>query len=217
MKIDFLHPELRPKEKLAKFGVESLNAIELLAIIVNSGTKKFNALEISSNLLTKYGTINNIGKQSVSELCTNYGIGTQKAISIIAALNVSKFEIKSEVLDSFDKVKSICSSEFVNNDYEKILVLFLSNGLELLHSKLITQLDDKKVNVDKNMILNIALKCSSTKLIFIHNHPNNVLRFSAQDKKSIVKLTRFFKLYNISVIDNVLYTQHGYANFCTKL
>ena len=41
----------QPYERLMKFGVEALSDAELLSVIINSGTKECNSLDIARNLL----------------------------------------------------------------------------------------------------------------------------------------------------------------------
>lgn len=213
MKINKLHPDLKPKEKMQKNGIKHLSAIELLAILINSGNKKFNALEIASNLLIKYGSLSNMSKQSINELASNYGIGNNKAITILAALNINRFETNNQILNDFNRVMKYCYKQFLDNSYERILILFLSGNYELIIQKTITQLSYNKVNFKKEDILSMALKFQSKNIIIIHNHPNNKAQFSSSDLKSIKKLIRYLKLYDINVVDNVLYTDKKIINY----
>ena len=45
----------RPRERLQHFGPQALSMAELLAIILRTGTRGDNALELANKLLTKYG------------------------------------------------------------------------------------------------------------------------------------------------------------------
>lgn len=212
MKINNLHPELKPKEKFQKLGIKQLNAIELLAIIINNGNQKYNALEIASNLLEKYKSINNLRKQSIDELTTNYGIGEQKAILLLAALNISRFETNEFIFSDFKKVKQYCKKLFLDNSYEKIIILFLSPGFELLIQKTITQISSHQVNFKKEEILNMAFRFNSKQIIIVHNHPNNNPIFSDADISSIKNLRSYLNKYGIEIIDNVLYTDNKIIN-----
>ena len=58
MNIKDLKLEDRPRERLIKHGPKSLTDIELLSIILGSGTKEENVLELSNNILKKYSFTN---------------------------------------------------------------------------------------------------------------------------------------------------------------
>ena len=55
-----INPSDRPREKLIREGVESLSNEELLALLIGSGTKNNSALDISKELLERYGGLNNL-------------------------------------------------------------------------------------------------------------------------------------------------------------
>lgn len=213
MKISNLHPELRPKEKFLQNGIKNLSVVELLSILINSGNKKYNALEISSNLITKYGNINNISKLSIEELASNYGIGKNKALTILAALNINRFEANNYILSDFNKISKYCQKHFIDNSYERILILFLRGNFELIIQKTITQLRYDKVNFRKDNIRDMALKFQCQNIIIIHNHPNNIAKFSSSDIKTIKRLLRYLKMYGINIVDNVLYTDYKIINY----
>ena len=64
----FLDDEL-PREKLIKFGPETLTEVELLAIILRTGTKEKNVLELSREILSNF-TINQVSQKMYEELLT---------------------------------------------------------------------------------------------------------------------------------------------------
>src|SRR5437762_6153087 len=45
----------RPRERLQHFGPQALSMAELLAIILRTGTRGDNALDLANKLLSKYG------------------------------------------------------------------------------------------------------------------------------------------------------------------
>ena len=67
VKIKDLPEEQRPREKLIKFGPESLSDNELLAILIGSGTKGKSAIEIATNLLDEYKTIKGLAGRRLDE------------------------------------------------------------------------------------------------------------------------------------------------------
>ena len=83
--------EDRPREKLLLKGVTSLSDAELLAILVRSGTKSETAVQISQRILSSVSNnLSELGKLSVKELMDFKGIGEAKAVTITAAMELSR-------------------------------------------------------------------------------------------------------------------------------
>ena len=88
--------EDRPREKLMKQGIQYLSNTELLALIIGSGTKEMNAVELARMiLLSAKNNLNDLGKLSVEELVKVKGIGVAKAITLVAALELGSRRGKS--------------------------------------------------------------------------------------------------------------------------
>jgi DNA repair protein RadC len=71
---DLPKPE-RPRERLQKFGPEALSAQELLALVIGRGIPKKSVMNISQELLAKFGNIKAISEASLEELSQIKGIG----------------------------------------------------------------------------------------------------------------------------------------------
>ena len=82
-------PHDRPRERMERAGPQVLSNGELLAILLKSGTKKENVLQISYRLLAKYG-LQNLSRTSIQELCQEHGIGKAKACQIVALFEIAK-------------------------------------------------------------------------------------------------------------------------------
>ena len=85
-----MNKEILPREKLIKFGPESLSDNELLAILIGSGTKGKSAIEIATNLLDEYKTIKGLAGRRLDEFMKIKGIKKAKIINIAAAFEMAK-------------------------------------------------------------------------------------------------------------------------------
>ena len=79
-----------PYEKLDRFGAANLTDVELLAILLRTGTREKSPLDLARELLALADGFRQIGKLSLSELQTIKGIGKVKAIQIKAILEIAK-------------------------------------------------------------------------------------------------------------------------------
>src|SRR5512133_1321631 len=90
--------EDRPREKSIEKGMSSLSDAELLAILINSGTKNKSAVDLGRELLSKAdNNLNTLGKLSIAELKSLHGIGTARAVTIAAALEIGRRRKLSEI------------------------------------------------------------------------------------------------------------------------
>src|SRR5260221_846206 len=80
----------RPRERLQHFGPQALSMAELLAIILRTGTRGDNALELANKLLTKYGGLPGLVRADFRELCAEHGMGEAKSAQVKAALEIGR-------------------------------------------------------------------------------------------------------------------------------
>src|SRR5437764_6772783 len=80
----------RPRERLEHFGAAALSLAELLAIILRTGTRGDNALELANKLLAKYGGLPGLVRADFRELCAEHGMGEAKSAQVKAALEIGR-------------------------------------------------------------------------------------------------------------------------------
>src|SRR5229473_6005947 len=73
-----------PRERLRHFGPQALSTAELLAIVLRTGTRGDNALEMASKLLAKYGGLPGLVRADFRELCAQHGMGEAKSAQVKA-------------------------------------------------------------------------------------------------------------------------------------
>ena len=89
MKLKEITLENRPRERTQSQGAESLSEAELLAIILQKGTRNINVLELANQLISKHG-LENLSQCSLQELKQSSGIGDAKACQIRAIFELHK-------------------------------------------------------------------------------------------------------------------------------
>ena len=128
----------RPREKLIVKGKNTLSDTELIAILIGSGNREENAVDLSKRILNSFdGNINKLAKLSLKDLMTFKGIGEAKAIAIITALELGK---RRQIEVALKLPKITCSKD-VNHlinpiigdlGHEEFWVLFLNNSNKVL-------------------------------------------------------------------------------------
>ncbi len=100
VKIKDLPIEERPREKLLKFGADCLSDVELLAILIASGTQEKSALDLAKELYEKYGSsFRGLAGKDISEIIKIKGIKEAKVLNIAASFEIAKRIVEEVVKD----------------------------------------------------------------------------------------------------------------------
>ena len=90
LKIREMPQDERPREKLLARGADALSNAELIAILLRTGRRGMNVVDVARELLDKYKSFAELSRCSVKELSEIKGIGPAKAIELVAAFNLGK-------------------------------------------------------------------------------------------------------------------------------
>ncbi|MCL6635188.1 MAG: hypothetical protein K6T29_05400, partial [Peptococcaceae bacterium] len=85
-----LPEDLRPRERLLNEGAEALSEIELLAILLGTGTREATALELASQILSRFNGLRSLVDATIEELSSVKGVGPAKASQVKASLELAK-------------------------------------------------------------------------------------------------------------------------------
>lgn len=214
--------EDRPREKMMYKGSKSLSTAELLAIIIGSGNRKQSAVEVAKMLLAdNQGDLNELAKKSIRDLMKIPGIGSAKAISIIAALELGS---RQKSFPSKQKLKVTSSMDayerlypYVENlNREEFWVIYLNRGNKILEIKNVSVGGITGTVFDMRLVFKDAILLESTNIILCHNHPSGNLTPSEADKSLTYKTKEAGKLMSIEVLDHLIIADQGYYSFADE-
>jgi len=206
MKITDLAPENRPRERLHKEGAQALSPAELLAIILKSGTKKENILEISNRLIATHG-LRNLAVCSLQQLQQQYGIGPARASQIVAL-----FELYKRVNYSQEK-KKISSAKDVAELYlpktqalqkENFMAIYVDTKNNIIAEETITIGILNSSLVHPREVFHGAIKHLAHAVIVLHNHPSGDPEPSPEDVQITKILEKTGKLMGIPLLDHII-------------
>ena len=215
-----LNNELKPRERLKKYGVSYLSDNELLAIILRCGTKNNNVINLSTQILNEINGINNLSNISINALSKIKGIGEVKAITIIAAIELGKRCLKQnnkkiKIINS-NMVYDLLKYDFINVYQEKFVVLFLDTKKNLISDEIIFIGTISESNIHPREIFKRAINNCSSSIILVHNHPTGDATPSKADIDITNRLIEVGKLVGIPVIDHIIIGYHNYYSFYSK-
>ncbi len=212
----------RPREKLISKGKSSLTNVELLAILIGSGTRSLSAVGLAQQILHKYqGDLNLIAKLNVNELQRNKGIGKAKAVTIVSAFEIGRrrinngIQVRSKIASSSD-VFELMKPNLLDLQTEHFWLVLMNRANVVLS---ITQVSHGGVSgtvVDPKTIFKAAMDVLASSIILIHNHPSGNLKPSEADLKITNQLKAGGKLLEIAILDHLIFTNDGYFSFADE-
>jgi DNA repair protein RadC len=159
---------------LIKQGVNVLSDAELLAIILKTGNKDENVIDMSNRLISKYG-FDKLSECSLKELEAIKGIGKAKACQIIAIFELNKRHIYSKANKNYVKnskdVYDYCISRLPFTDREQFMILHLDTKNRIVKDEIISIGTLNGSIAHPREVFKSAIKESSNAIILVHNHP----------------------------------------------
>jgi len=212
----------RPREKLFSKGPSNLSNSELLAILINNGSKQKSALDLAKEILQLgNNNLNELGKLTLKEFQQIKGIGEAKAVTIAAALELGR---RRQAAGAFEKPTIRTSSDIAiylqaiikDYSYEVFAVLFLNQANKINHFEIISKGGITGTVADPRVILKRALEEDATSIILCHNHPSGNLRPSKSDELVTKNIKEAAKYIDIKVLDHIIVSEEGYFSFADE-
>ncbi len=212
----------RPREKLLAKGAENLTDSELLAILINHGTRQKTAVDLGREVLNLgKNNLNELGKLTVIQLQSVRGIGEAKAITIAAALELGRrrqggSSLERSIVTTSKDVADYLQSRLMDYRHEVFGVLFLNRANKVNHFEIVSIGGITATIADPRVILKKALESDAVNLILCHNHPSGSLRPSRADEALTAKIKEAAGYFDIRVVDHIIVSEEGYYSFADE-
>jgi len=211
----------RPRERLFKYGSESLSDAELLAILLRTGKHGKSSVDLARELLVDGGGLRGLDARSASQLCQFHGIGLAKAAQIKAAVELGKrlqqerspdreyFRTSTEVFD-------FMHLRLCNQPREQFFVLLLTARNKLIAEKKVFEGSLRESIVNPREIVKLAVNEQAAGVVFVHNHPSGEPSPSPDDLKITKKLQSACETVDINVLDHLIIGGDKYFSFADE-
>lgn len=217
MKIKDLPKVDRPREKLEKYGSEKLSNSELLAILLGTGVKGMNVVELSNKILRKFSG-DGLTKANFQELKNTFGLGKAKACEISACFELGRrlLQNKRSALlltpkDVWDGLKDIR-----DNKKEHFVVFFLDSRNQEIKREIVSVGSLDANFVHPREVFEPAVRHLASQIIIAHNHPSGDPEPSEEDLIITKRLVESGKIIGIEVVDHIIITKINYFSFKEK-
>lgn len=199
----------RPRERLAAQGADALSNAELIAILLRTGLKGVNVVEVGRQLLARFGSLQSLALASVDDLRRVRGVGRDKAVTLVAAFALARkmareLQEESPVLDNPDSVVALLRAKNLVKDVETLQLLLLNTRRRLIRVEEISNGTVDTLLVHAREVFRSAISANASAIVLAHNHPSGDPTPSEADIKVTRDLIRAGQLLKIDVLDHVI-------------
>ena len=207
----------RPRERLVAHGAANLGNAELIAILLRTGLKGMNAVEVGRQLLARFGSLQQLALASVDDLKKVKGIGRDKAVTLVAAFALARRmeqerREESPVLDNPVTVVSFMRESNRLKNVEAFQVLLLNTRKKLIRVEEISEGTLDTILVHPREVFRCAIIAAAASIVVIHNHPSGESTPSEADIKVTRDLIRAGQLLKIELIDHVVVGNQNHSS-----
>lgn len=209
----------RPREKMLYAGAGALTNAELLALVLRSGDHERSAIQLAEDVLA-YSTkeVGGLGRAQVQELQNIEGIGTAKACSIVAGMELAKrvmsdrYAEQRRVVRDCTDVVDMLMEELVYEKREVLIALLLNVKGEVESKEIISIGELAATNVHPREVFSPAIRKGAAGLIVVHNHPSGDPTPSSDDIVATRRLLDVGRIVGIRLVDHVIIGNGTYTS-----
>lgn len=206
-------PEIdRPRAKLEKNGAQSLSDLELIAILLGSGSKKQDVLALASSILNLLDKSNQDVR--VTDIMRIDGVGLAKASIIVAALEFARRRIRPEgfkITVPSDVVPLI--KHLTNRKQEHFICVSLNGANEVIESRIVSVGLINRAPVHPREVFADPISDRASSVVVAHNHPAGDLLPSKEDIEITKRLKKSGEILGINLLDHIIFNHKGFYSF----
>lgn len=216
-----MRPEQQPRERMMKYGAESLSDAELLAILLRTGTKGLNVVETARAMLSRFNGLRNLSKQNWQALKVIPGIAGVKAITLEAVFELSKriqtASLGDEVIISCPEDAAALFTPMLRDlHYEVFYIAFLNNSKILTGMRKVSSGGSTSTIVDVAEIVRQAVLNRANSILIAHNHPSGYAKESAADINLTKRTGEALRLVGITLDDHIIIAGDQFISMRSK-
>ena len=211
----------RPRERLAAQGPAALGDVELVAILLGSGRRGQNVVEVAAALLAAQGGLAGLARSEEAELRRQPGVGGARAALLRAALELGRRATgvrpeRGRRLGAAAEVWSHYRARLAFAAVEEFWVIGLDVRHRLLFEACVARGSLTGVEVHPREVFRPLIRAAAAATIFLHNHPSGDPSPSRQDLELTRRLKEVGDLCGIAVVDHVVVGAEGFVSLAER-
>lgn len=213
MKIKDLPLDYRPREKALKYGFDALSDMELVAIILGSGTRSSNAVQLAGDVLSYVGGLNGLLSSSYQSLKKINGIKTAKALSLTSLVTIyQRAELNHFYKETtIESVLAKYGKRILADKHELLVLVILDRKQEIIKEIIIGRGTDSSVHFSHREIFKEIYQNNGYGFYLIHTHPNDISFPSNDDIRVTERLVRKSRNLGLHFLEHYVIGKDGYT------
>lgn len=214
--------QLLPYERFLRFGPENLTETELLAIIIRTGTKDCNALQLAEQVLSlaKYPKEGLLGLYDVTleELQGIRGIGEVKAVKLKCLTELTMrmsaaTAKKGDCFNSSGQVADYFMEKLRHKKTECVILVCLDAKTQMISEQKLSEGSVRMSLISPREIFLAALQCNAVNILLVHNHPSGDPTPSRADRELTANVKELGDKMDIPLLDHIIIGDNRYTSF----
>lgn len=212
-----------PRERMMEKGAAALSNVELLAILLRTGSGKMNVIETARALLKSAdGKLNNIMSMPLEKLCEIEGIGPNKAVTVSTAFELGRrcsLETIIENRISITNPKAVFHMMhpiLKGLDHEECWGIYLNRANYVLGKECFSRGGLDSTVIDIKTIVRKALEKKSASLIIVHNHPSGSALPGEMDIRETGRLKKALETCGLGLVDHIIISEDAFYSFADE-
>ena len=206
-----LPQEARPREKLLSRGPAALSDAELLALLLRSGIRGKNVLQLAQELVVRFGGVAGLLHTPAEALKTVKGLGPAKRAELVAVLELARRALAQQLtqkplFNTPQAVHDFLQLQLGGLQYEVFAVLFLDSQYRLIALEEMFRGTLTQTSVYPREVVKQALTLNASSVVLAHNHPSGTAQPSRADEALTHTLKAALARVDVRVLDHFVVT-----------
>lgn len=208
----------RPREKLARAGVEALGDNELLALVIGAGTRARGALTVAQDLIAAADGLSGLARLAMGELEQVTGIGQSRAARVLAAVELGRRTLTRDVPErprfkTPQDVADYLRPRYGGFQVERCGVMLLDQKHRLIRTTVISTGTLDATVAHPRDVFRVAVAGSAASVVVFHNHPSGDPAPSTLDRLWTRRLDLAGEMIGIELADHIILGDATYFSF----
>jgi DNA repair protein RadC len=211
----------RPRERCLEKGSDVLSTNELIAILFRTGGRGTTAIDLARAVLKECGSLRGVASKSPKELSSLCGIGVVRAVTLSAALELSRRFVlenlrEAERIEGADDAHEFLKPRLRDLPHEVFAAIFLNQKHGIISYRELFRGTINGSSVHPREVIKEALKENAAAVIFAHNHPSGNVSPSREDICLTEQLEALLNHLDVRLIDHIIVGGNGCYSFARE-
>lgn len=211
----------RMREMFLNGETENAPDHNLLELFISLIIPQKDVKQLSYDLINRFGSLKGVFAAEPAELMKTDGVGEVLAtgIKMVSTLNkrIATHENDDVTnLSSAQEAKRYCRNLLKQENYEKILVISLSNDGKIINHHLLGGGTVNNFSFNSRKILECAVRDNASAVLLSHNHPDGSAKPSANDFNCTLELSDIFFRVGIKLVDHIIVGSNDTFSFAEE-